>query len=63
LPVVERGFVYSDKNSNPVLTDFQIKSGNGNGVFSISLEKLANNTKFFFKAYAINSKGTYFGEI
>lgn len=62
-PVIERGFVYSDKNSNPILTDLQIKLGSGNGVFTTSLEKLVNNTKYFFKAYAINSKGTYFGEI
>jgi hypothetical protein len=59
---LDRGFVYSDKNSNPSVSDSKVSSGFGKGVYSISLDNLTENTKYYFKAYATNSKGTSYGE-
>ena len=62
-PVTDRGFVYSDKNNNPSITDSKIQSGTGKGIYSIVLDKLPVNTKYYYKAYAINTKGTSYGEV
>lgn len=58
----DRGFVLSDKNANPSVSDTKIQSGYGKGVYSIVLDKLPANTKYYFKAYATNTKGTSYGE-
>lgn len=59
----DRGFVYSDKNVNPSVSDIKVQSGYGKGIYFTVLEKLQENTKFYFKAYATNSKGTSYGEV
>ena len=59
----DRGFVYSDKNTNPTGNDSRVQVGFGKGVYSIVLDKLAVNTKYYLKAYATNSKGISFGEV
>jgi hypothetical protein len=59
----ERGFVFSDKNTNPSVSDTKIQSGYGKGVFSIVLDKLPVNTKYYYKAFATNTKGTSYGEV
>lgn len=58
----ERGFVYSEKNNNPSLGDLKVQSISGKGIFSIPLNNLLVNTKYHFKAYAINPKGTSYGD-
>ena len=59
----DRGFVFSDKNTNPSVSDTKIQSGYGKGVYSIVLDKLPVNTKYYYKAYATNTKGTAYGEV
>jgi hypothetical protein len=59
----DRGFVLSDKNTNPSVSDTKIQSGYGKGVYSIVLDKLPVNTKYYFKSYATNTKGTSYGEV
>ncbi len=59
----ERGFVISDKNSNPSASDTKLQSGYGKGIFSIVLDKLSVNTTYYFKAYATNTKGMSYGEL
>lgn len=59
----DRGFVFSDKNTNPSVSDTKAQSGYGKGVYSIVLDKLPVNTKYYFKAYATNTKGTAYGEV
>jgi hypothetical protein len=59
----DRGFVFSDKNTNPSVSDTKVQSGYGKGVYSIVLDKLPVNTKYYFKAYATNTKGTSYGEV
>lgn len=59
----DRGFVYSEKNTNPSVSDTKVQSGYGKGVYSIVLDKLPVNTKYYYKAYATNKKGTAYGEV
>jgi FlaG/FlaF family flagellin (archaellin) len=59
----DRGFVFSDKNPNPSVSDTKIQSGYGKGEFSIVLDKLPVKTKYYYKAYATNTKGTAYGEV
>ena len=59
----DRGFVYSEKNSNPSVSDSKAQSGYGKGVYTKSLDNLLVNTKYYFKAYASNTKGTSYGEV
>jgi uncharacterized protein (TIGR02145 family) len=60
---LDRGFVYSEKNTNPSVSDSKLQSGNGKGIYSIVMDKLPVNTKYYFKAYATNTKGTSYGEV
>jgi hypothetical protein len=59
----DRGFVFSEKNPNPSLSDSKAQSGYGKGVYSVVLDKLTVNTKYYYKAYATNTKGTSYGEV
>jgi hypothetical protein len=59
----ERGFVFSDKNINPSVSDTKVQSGYGKGAYSIVLDKLPVNTKYYYKAYATNTKGTSYGVV
>ncbi len=59
----DRGFVYSDKNPNPSVSDKKVQSGYGKGIYFVKLEKLALNTKYYFRAYATNTKGTAYGVV
>ena len=59
----DRGFFYSEKNVNPTLIDSKVQSGYGKGVYFSVLDKLQENTKYYFKAYATNTKGTSYGEV
>ena len=53
--VTERGFIYG---LMPDLSDgTRIQCGEGGGEFSYTLSGLANATKYYAKAYAINSRG------
>jgi uncharacterized protein (TIGR02145 family) len=57
----ERGFVYSDKNTNPSVGDLKIQSGYGKGVYSVTLKNLVPNTLYYYNTYATNTKGTSYG--
>jgi uncharacterized protein (TIGR02145 family) len=59
----DRGFVYSDKNTNPTGNDSRVQVGFGKGIYSVVLDKVLANTKYYYKAYATNTKGISFGEI
>lgn len=62
-PTIERGFVFSDKNSNPTTNDNKLIVGNGKGPFSALLNNLSVATKYYFRAFAINSIGTSLGSV
>ncbi len=62
--VSERGVVYSI-SANPAITDLSstiVRSGNGTGAFTCNLSNLQAGTTYYVRAYAINSKGTAYGE-
>ncbi|WPO78269.1 T9SS type A sorting domain-containing protein [Flavobacterium sp. KACC 22761] len=54
--LAETGFVYSLK-SNPMITDNKIIVGSSLGSITSTLTNLKGNTKYYVKAYAINSNG------
>ena len=59
--VTERGVVYSI-NQNPTTADNKIPNGSGMGSFTCNLTSLQPNTTYYVRAYAVNSKGTAYGE-
>jgi uncharacterized protein (TIGR02145 family) len=53
--VTERGFIYG---TQPDLSDgTKVQCGEGGGEFSYALTGLSNATKYYVKAYAVNSRG------
>ena len=58
--VTERGVCISTV-SNPTTSNTKVKSGTGTGSFTCNLTNLQPNTKYYVRAYAINSKGTAYG--
>lgn len=61
-PVTEYG-VYFGTDANPVTGGVKIKIGSGTGQFSEVIISLIANTKFYVRAYAINSIGTGYGTV
>jgi len=48
---------------NPGLSGSYISSGAGTGMFSVQLIELLGNTRYYIRAYAINSVGTSYGNL
>ncbi|MBR6064656.1 MAG: hypothetical protein IKP54_10940, partial [Bacteroidales bacterium] len=59
--VTERGVCWST-SQNPTVTDAHTSNGTGTGAFISQLSGLQPNTTYHVRAYAINSKGTAYGE-
>ena len=59
--VTERGVVYST-SKEPTTSNYKVKSGSGVGEFTCNLTNLQDNAIYYVRAYAINSKGTVYGE-
>ena len=59
--VTERGVVYGT-SQNPTVADNKVSSGSGKGVFTCNLTNLKETTTYYVRAYAINEKGTAYGE-
>ena len=58
--VSERGVVWAT-NANPTIADNKLLIGSGTGNYTSSVSGLEVNTTYFIRAYAINSKGTAYG--
>lgn len=58
--IVERGFCFS-KNVNPTTNDLIVKNVSGNTSFTMNVNGLDPVTKYYARAYAINSAGTGYG--
>ena len=58
--VTERGVVYSTSR-NPTTSSNKVKNGSGTGSFTCNLTGLQENTTYYVRAYAVNSKGTAYG--
>ena len=61
MSVAERGVVYST-SSNPTTSNSKVTSGSGMGSFTCSLTNLQEGTTYYVRAYAVNEKGTAYGE-
>ena len=59
--VTERGVVYAT-TQNPTTADNKVSNGSGMGTFTCNLTDLQANTTYYVRAYAINEKGTAYGE-
>ena len=59
--VTERGACFGT-SSNPTISDNTTTSGSGTGTFECSLTGLDHSTKYYYKAYAINSVGVGYGD-
>jgi uncharacterized protein (TIGR02145 family) len=59
--VKERGFVFSNTNPTPTVSDSKVNVGSGIGTYSILVGNLLINTKYYFRSFAINSQGTSYG--
>ena len=60
--VTERGVCYST-NANPTTSNTKITSGSGTGSFTCNLTDLQKGTTYYARAYAVNEKGTAYGEV
>lgn len=60
--VTERGIVWSTSVNPTLSSSNKLVCGNGKGCFTTSITGLTPNTKYYVRAYAINSKGTSYGE-
>ncbi len=58
--VTLRGLCY-DVNPNPTTSNLNIQSGSGTGSYAALLSGLTAATSYYVRAYAINSKGTAYG--
>ena len=59
--VTERGVVYST-TPNPTTSNSKVVSGSGKGSFICNLSNLQEVTTYYVRAYAVNQKGTAYGE-
>ena len=59
--VTERGICYST-SANPTTDDTKVTNGTGTGSFTCNLTDLQDGTTYYARAYAVNAKGTAYGE-
>ena len=59
--VTERGVCVATI-ANPTTSNMKITAGSGTGEYTCNLTGLQANTTYYVRAYAINSKGTAYGE-
>lgn len=62
--ITQRGVVYSRTHSVPVYgTDSSTTNGSGTGTFTTTLSGLTPSSLYYYRAYAINAIGTFYGSI
>ena len=59
--VTAKGVCWSTAQ-NPTINSKKTNDGSGSGSYSSNLTNLSDNTKYYVRAYATNSKGTAYGE-
>jgi uncharacterized protein (TIGR02145 family) len=62
LPVIVRGICWS-KNENPTFSDSHAIDGTGFGVFTNNIVNINAGSKYFVKAFYINSQDTVYGNL
>ena len=61
-PVTERGICWSTDHAPTIDDNERMRLGNGNGSFSGVISGLTRNTTYYVRAYAINNRGTAYGD-
>ncbi len=64
--ITERGIVYSFIDTTPEIGEANVTkdtNGTGTSVFSETINDFTGETTYYYRAYAINSSGTGYGEI
>jgi len=61
-PVIDRGVCWST-NKYPTISDNKTKDGNGTGTFTSLIIGINSGLTYYFRAYAINAKGTAYGDM
>lgn len=61
-PVTARGVVWSTSPDPTIELETKTTDGSGTGTFSSSVTGLQQNTIYYIRAYATNTKGTSYGE-
>jgi uncharacterized protein (TIGR02145 family) len=59
--VTDKGVCWNT-TGNPTVSDNKLSSGKGSGAFASKLTGLQENTTYYVRAFAINNKGTSYGE-
>ena len=60
--VTERGFVWLRGTGTPTTSNSKLRSDGTTGEYSSTLSALEPNQSYSFRAYAVNAKGTAYGE-
>ena len=63
LKLTEVGFVYSNSNQSPTISDTKVICDLGCGNIKKSLSGLTMNTTYYIKSYGINQSGIRYGEL
>ena len=61
--IIRRGICYSITDTIPDLGDLQFTIGSGTGSFSGAVSDLSATTTYYYRAFCINSLGTFYGEV
>ena len=61
--ITERGFVWLKGSDAPTTSSNKVKVDGTTGEFTSTLDGLEPNQKYSFRAYAINPKGTSYGDV
>ena len=61
--ITERGFVWVKGADAPTTASTKVKVDGAKGEYSATLTDMEPNQKYSFRAYAINAKGTAYGEV
>ena len=59
--IKEYGFVFG-KEEYPTIKRGTVINGDGSGLFYAQVKNLDNNTKYYYRAYAVNSSGLVYGK-
>ena len=59
--VTERGICWGSSH-NPTIHNHKVESGQGLGSFVCNISGMSAHTKYYVRAYAINSRGTAYGD-
>ncbi len=59
--ITARGVCWST-HTEPTVSDSKTSNGTGDGIFTSNMSGLTGNTKYYLRAYAVNSEGTGYGQ-